>query len=74
MLKSFAVIALGLAVLATSSSAFARGRRIQQIMPEQATWVRVLADASLPTPSVEPAAASSLATTPRVAEDLYRPR
>jgi hypothetical protein len=74
MLKRFAVIALNVAVVATSSSAFARGRRIQHIMPEQTSWVRIMADASLPASSTQPAAAPSSPTTPRVAEDLYRPR
>jgi hypothetical protein len=85
MLKRMTVIALGLVLVATSSTAFARSRRPHHVLlPEQATLVRIMADASLPAPttassaaSVSPAAPSAAPaslTTPMVAEDLYRPR
>ena len=57
MLKRFAVIALGLAVVATSSSAFAHGRRIQNYHAGADQLGQDHGGSSLPASNIEPAAA-----------------
>lgn len=77
MLKTVAVFALGVALIATSGLAFARGRRIPQSVPvaEQTTLVRIMVAGAFPAPIAdEPSPAPSSLNAPMVAEDLYRRR